>query len=278
MTCACENPGLGRDLPAGSDHYRAFVGPPQNYDLMSANQFNLLTLMGLREEHSLLDVGCGSLRGGRLFIPYLLPGRYFGLEPNRWLVEEGVRNELGDDLVRLKQPTFLHEEDFNLSAFGRQFDFLLAQSIFSHAAPRQIARCLDQAKRVMKPGALFLANYQKGASDYGGLDWVYPGCCDYTPAGMERMVQEHGLRCRPVAWFHPNDLAWLVIYHPEAESSVPELSDSPRASAIEAQFRGAEARRQRSESRLSTLKSKRLVRLAIKLDRWFARNHEREGR
>lgn len=62
-----EDLGLGR--PAGDQHYRAYVGPPQNYDLISAMSFGLLTALGLRQHHSLLDIGCGSLRNGRLLIP-----------------------------------------------------------------------------------------------------------------------------------------------------------------------------------------------------------------
>jgi len=73
---------LGAGLAPDSNNYRAYVGPVEKYDLVAANQFNLLTMLGLRENHFLLDVGCGSLRGGRLFIPYLLPHHYFGIEPN----------------------------------------------------------------------------------------------------------------------------------------------------------------------------------------------------
>ena len=78
-----ERASLGLDRKAGDDHYRAFVGPAWRYDLLAALQFQAMTSLGLREYHSLLDVGCGSLRAGRLFIPYLLPGRHFGIEPNR---------------------------------------------------------------------------------------------------------------------------------------------------------------------------------------------------
>jgi len=59
------------------------VGPDADYDLLRALQFRLLCALGLREHHSVLDVGCGSLRAGRLPITYLAPGRYFGIEPNR---------------------------------------------------------------------------------------------------------------------------------------------------------------------------------------------------
>jgi len=45
--------------------------------------FNLLTTLGLRQASSLLDVGWRSLRIGRLLIPYLNLGKYFGVEPNK---------------------------------------------------------------------------------------------------------------------------------------------------------------------------------------------------
>src|SRR5690242_11872125 len=83
MKCVEDQRGLG--LGAGDPHYRSFVGPPERYDLLAALQFNLLTSLGLREYHSLLDIGCGSLRAGRLFMTYLLPGNYCGVEPEQWL-------------------------------------------------------------------------------------------------------------------------------------------------------------------------------------------------
>ena len=62
---------LGLGLRPGDPQYRAYVGPPEDYDLIAAMVFNLLTTLGLRQHHSVLDIGCGSLRIGRLLIPYL---------------------------------------------------------------------------------------------------------------------------------------------------------------------------------------------------------------
>jgi hypothetical protein len=95
--------------------YRRFVGPVDQYDFMGATQFRLLTTLGLREEHYLLDIGCGSLRAGRLLIPYLLPDRYHGIEPDKFLLDAGIANEVGTDLVRLKRPRFAHNSDFDFS-------------------------------------------------------------------------------------------------------------------------------------------------------------------
>src|SRR5205823_214874 len=99
---------------------------------------------------------------------YLAAAGYFGLEPERWLVEKGIEEELGQDLVRLRVPTFRHEADFALSAFGRPFDFLLAQSIFSHTPRRDIGTCLDEASKVMHRDSLFVATYMKGPLAYAG--------------------------------------------------------------------------------------------------------------
>ena len=75
---------------------------PSNTIFMGATQFRLLTTLGLKEQHWLFDFGCGSLRVGRLLIPYLLPGRYYGLEPNRWLIEDGIAHELGSTIIDIK--------------------------------------------------------------------------------------------------------------------------------------------------------------------------------
>jgi hypothetical protein len=204
-----EDKWVGVGLQAGELHYRAFVGPPERYDLVAAMQFNLLTTLGLRDNHTLLDIGCGSLRLGRLAIPYLRRGRYFGLEPNRWLVEEGIERECGRDLIHLKKPSFRDDSDFRLSAFGVTFDYLIAQSIFTHAAVSQIRRCLAEARRCMHHRSLFVANYFQGQTDYAGAEWVYPGCVNYTEQGLIELAEENGLSCTALQLPTINGTNWM---------------------------------------------------------------------
>ena len=153
---------LGEGLPVGAPHHRAYVGVAEHYDLVAQTQFNLLTCLGMREDHYLLDIGCGSLRGGRLSIVYLLPGHYFGIEPNRELLKQGIEKETGLGLIELKQPSFSYDADFTCTNFGRDFDFIMAQAIFVHAAPEKICRCLSQARMCMTPSSFFVANLAKG--------------------------------------------------------------------------------------------------------------------
>jgi SAM-dependent methyltransferase len=226
-------------LGGHNPHHRAFVGAKEKYDIMAAVQFNLLTSLGLREHHSLLDIGCGSLRAGRLFIPYLLPGNYYGIEPEEWLVQEGIKSELGNELIELKRPSFAYDNDFNLGVFNRTFDYLIAQSIFTHSAKPQIAKCLASAKQVMGPGSLFVANYIHGEKDYEGKHWVYPECVPYTEATMRGLVTEQGLGFSPFAYHHPGGATWILIFPPNASAFEgprpapgPPTSGRPRCSAL----------------------------------------------
>lgn len=203
---------LGLGLEAGSKHYRAFVGPPEKYDLISAMQFNLLTFLGLREYHCLLDIGCGSLRAGRLFIPYLLPQHYYGIEPESWLVEEGIRNELGQELIQIKKPTFLYDFNFDLKAFKQNFDYIVAQSIFSHASDTQIRKCLQEVAGCLKPEGIFVATFIEGNEDYTGSTWVYPGCVEYTENFMKTVANEVNLNFEIIDWPHPNKQTWGLFH------------------------------------------------------------------
>ena len=201
--------------------HREFVGPPEKYDLASAGQFSLLTALGLREEHTLLDIGCGSLRGGRLFIAYLKPGKYFGIEPEQWLIDQEVETELGADLIRLKQPTFSNDTNFTLTTFGRKFDYMLAQSIFSHATQAQIRRCLSQVKQALEPSGVFAATYFPGETNYEGTQWVYPGRVCYTVEHFRALAAAEGLLCRTLNWTHTNQQTWVAITH-EENDQLPE--------------------------------------------------------
>lgn len=214
---------LEEENQIGSHNYRAFVGSAEKYDLLGATQFNLMTLLGLREHHYLLDIGCGSLGGGRLFIPYLLPNRYFGIEPQKWLLKQGIKQNLGNDIVEVKHPQFHNNSNFNFKVFQTKFDFILAQSIFSHASEQQIRKCLSEAKKVMKPKSIFLATYLAGEENYSGDSWKYPDSVTYTKDFMNSLVEEFGFSSKPLKWKHPNGQSWMVIVNPDQIDKIPNL-------------------------------------------------------
>lgn len=210
-------------LPPGADHYRAYVGPPERYDFMSASQFALLFHLGLRDYHSVLDFGCGSLRLGRLLIPFLQPRRYFGIDPNDWLIEEGIARELGRSAVPLKQPHFDNNDRFDCEVFGQQFDYIMAQSVVTHTGPEMTDALFASVSRSLHDTGLFLFSFIDAASNQAVAPategWHYPHCVSYTAKEIQSMLRAHGLQGRPLDWYHPG-AAWYI-----AASSQERLSD-----------------------------------------------------
>ncbi len=222
-----ETSSYGLGLRPGDSHYRAYVGPPKDYDFIAALTVGLLFAAGLRETHKLLDVGCGSLRSGRLFIPYLRPGNYFGIEPNRWLVEAGIEQELGRELIELKQPTFSYVSDFSANSFGVPFDYVVAQSIFSHTYPDMTTMGLSGVARALAPDGLLLATFSQGEPQERGSGWLYPGVVPYRWEEVRRLAIETGLVAKRVRWPHPRQ-SWFVAGLPSAREKVLALARSLR--------------------------------------------------
>jgi SAM-dependent methyltransferase len=121
-------------------------------------QFDFLVSQGLEPEHYLLDMGCGSLRGGVHFVKHLEPGHYFGIDRNPKLLAAG-ESELERAGVTGKRPTLEARSDFVAASLGQSFDFALAQSLFTHLPFNSIVRCVAEVGRVLSPGGRFFATF-----------------------------------------------------------------------------------------------------------------------
>src|SRR5437763_13677833 len=155
---------LGVKLGAGARHYRAYVGPPFNYDINSALQFQFLTDLGMREYHRFLEIGCGSLRLGRLAIVFLLPGRYFGVEPNEEMLRRGIVGNLGappetNPLIQLKNPRFANISAFDFSFTEGPVDYVFAQSIASHTGVKETRQLLKGISLVCHDHTIAMVTY-----------------------------------------------------------------------------------------------------------------------
>jgi cyclopropane fatty-acyl-phospholipid synthase-like methyltransferase len=211
--------GLGLELKPGDEHYRAYIGPPRDYDLVAAMVFNLLTCAGLRQGHRLLDIGCGSLRLGRLFIPYLNPGNYVGVEPNRWLVEDGIANEVGRDQIRLKRPVFSYRDSLEEFPEPLEADYAVAQSIFSHCGLDLIDSWLAQVSRHLKPSGALFATFLVADRDFEGLGWVYPDCVNLRVDTLANVAAKYGLKLTLLDWKHPRQ-SWGLFAREQYDYTV----------------------------------------------------------
>lgn len=194
---------------AGDATYDAYVGPPDQYDFMGATQFRLLTSFGLREHHKTLDVGCGSLRLGRLLLPYLGTGNYFGIEPNDWLIKDAITKEIGVNQIELKKPIFDYNSNFTIP-FNNEFDFIIAQSIFSHTGVSLFESAMRNISKALKYNGFFFATFYQNEAEAYDTSWYYPGCVGIKHKTIMRIARDNDLHCRKLKWFHPRQ-TWYVF-------------------------------------------------------------------
>jgi hypothetical protein len=150
-----EVPAEGNEGIATVGH-RAYVGGM--WDEIGALQFNFMVSQGLRPGHVLLDIACGSLRGGVHFIPYLDAGNYLGVEKEQRLIDLGISQELDRSVVASKTPELVVSDSFDFKRFSKRPDYALAQSLFTHLPSGDILGCLSKL-RDFSPGCRLFATF-----------------------------------------------------------------------------------------------------------------------
>lgn len=113
-------------------------------------QLNFMIDKGLKPEDSILDIGCGCLRGGIKFINYLNPSNYFGLDINQSLIDAGM-HEIDQANLSNKNAHLLLDSKFNIDRFNKKFDFMLSVSVFTHLPLNIIIRCLHNVRNNLTP-------------------------------------------------------------------------------------------------------------------------------
>jgi cyclopropane fatty-acyl-phospholipid synthase-like methyltransferase len=185
------------------------------WDEIGELQSRFLIAHGLRPDHALVDIGCGALRGGVHFVRYLQRGRYHGLDINPTLITAGElelqRANLSDRDARL-----LVDGDFDLSRFGRTFDYGIAVSVFTHLFLNHIARCLRQMRAVMHEDSRFFCTFFEAPSPVHLEPILHsPGRAltrydadpfHYAFSELEWLARQCGLRAELIgSWDHPRD-------------------------------------------------------------------------
>ena len=152
----------GRELTAeeiAAGVHREMVGGM--WEELGRLQIEFLQRQGLTPQSTLLDVGCGCLRGGVHFVRFLEPGRYYGIDVNASLVRAGLEQELPRAGLagRLAADHLLVNAAFEPSLFGVTFDYALAESVFTRWRAPQIGAALRELARCVRPGGRFYATF-----------------------------------------------------------------------------------------------------------------------
>ena len=122
-------------------------------------QFNFLVERGLKPEDFLLDIGCGSLRGGIHFIKYLIEGHYYGIDKNDKMLSAAQQIEIPKHQLQNKNPILRMMDNFNFKLFDQKFNYALAQSVFTHLNLNSIIRCILNVEEILVKNGKFYATF-----------------------------------------------------------------------------------------------------------------------
>ena len=131
----------------GAAARHALVGPPDLWEMKRQFQIDFLRGVGLQPQHRLLDLGCGTLRGGIPLIAHLDPGNYAGVEVRRDVLDEG-RRELAEAGLAGKSPQLVHCERLAVLDLGRR-----------------ICKCVHRSNTIGSP------------MQHGGMHWCFTVAC-----------------------------------------------------------------------------------------------------
>lgn len=179
------------DLRVDEDPKSAIGGMWEEIGLL---QFDFLISKAMQPHNKLLDLGCGTLRGGRHFIKYLNSGNYYGIDISSSAIASGKRLIKQEGLSD-KVPHLMVSENKDLKFqefFDEKFDYIIAQSVFTHLKPRHIEECFEHVGNIMHKNSFFYFTYKKGDeyTQTGLKDFVYPF------SFFESLAQQNGFTLR----------------------------------------------------------------------------------
>lgn len=158
-------------------------------------QIAFLKDMGLNPNQTLLDIGCGTLRGGIPIIEYLDESSYFGIDVREENIQEGLK-ELQDEGLENKKPTVRSFDTFPDLELGQKFNVMFAFSVLIHMADDISAACLKFVSENLDENGVFYANVNFGDREDGiwrGFPIVFRSMEFYS-----NMAKQNGLKIESI--------------------------------------------------------------------------------
>ena len=190
------------DLRVETDPKKAVGGM---WEKIGRLQFEFLINKGLQPQHKMLDIGCGTLRGGRHFIKYLNTGNYYGIDISPKAIAYAKQLVQQEGLSE-KNPHLLISEkkDLKFREFsGITFDYILAQSVFTHLKPEHIKECFENIDHIMHENSAFYFTYFKGEEyrQTGLKNFRYPF------SFFESLAEQYGFKLQDCSkeYIHPRE-------------------------------------------------------------------------
>lgn len=155
-------------LGDGKEQRHALVGPANLWKMKRDFQIAFLKDSGLMSNQSLLDIGCGTLRGGIPIIDYLEKGNYTGIDVRKKVLDE-AQKELKAEKLEQKSPKLVFFEEFSQLNLETKFDYVFAFSVLFHLEDSIVEKCFEFVSRHLSEVGVFYANIHTG--EYPDGQW-----------------------------------------------------------------------------------------------------------
>ena len=135
----------------------SLVGASNDWKYARDFQFQFLLDQGLKKTDTLMDIGCGTLRGGIPLIDYLDAEHYYGMDVRDNVLEEG-RDEIKTAKLEDKKPNLISFDHFSEVKLDVKFNVMWAFSVLIHLEDDIAERCFEFVAKSLVPGGVFFAN------------------------------------------------------------------------------------------------------------------------
>lgn len=182
--------GTLKELPAVPR--RELVGRPDLWGVKRAFQIDFLAEQGLQPHHRLLDVGCGTLRGGVPLVDYLEPGGYVGVESRYEAMKEGIE-ELARHGLEEKRPILVTADLLSVVDYLPAFDVIWAFSVVFHMRDPVVDDTFGFVSTHLREGGVFYCNVETGSRKEE--EWLDFPVIRRPLDWYRDRASEHGLDC-----------------------------------------------------------------------------------
>lgn len=175
------------------------------WDEMGEMQLAFLRAKGLLPGNTLLDLGCGTLRAGRHLIPYLDTGKYTGVDispeaigfARRLVSEEGLSDKNPELILNT-------DGDMRFDNLPHRFDYIIAQSVFTHLPESFIHECFANLGRILD-GTFYFTIHAGERSRVAEKTFQYP------VRWVREIVESHGWKFEDCSgqYIHPGNQVML---------------------------------------------------------------------
>ncbi len=149
---------------AGRRH--AAVGPAHQWKMKRRFQIDFLKKHGLKHDHRLIDIGCGTLRGGIPLIKLLDRGHYTGIDVREDVLKLG-RDELRQAGLEHKQPNLVHCTGLSSLELEHKAEYIWAFAVLIHMDDDALNGCLSFVSKRLAEGGAFYGNVNIGEGGEG---------------------------------------------------------------------------------------------------------------